>query len=135
MENLRSDGKSVIMDGIMKRLCATCSKEIPAARLKAKPNIHLCVECLSNQGDVPLLHRFDEHIGGNVVDTLYTTNQAFDNQIKRERTHRVSSKVMAESTESEVIVSHPAEINADTRSNNTAFSILSSQGEPDEETV
>lgn len=87
------------------------------------------------RGDVHLLRRLDEHIGENVVETLFTENRLFDSQIHRERTHAITPKIMSECTESEPIEAKSTELRADERSNNTAFSILTFQGEPNEEEV
>lgn len=36
------------------RRCRLCSKSIPDARLKAKPNATECVKCLERQGDIEI---------------------------------------------------------------------------------
>ena len=113
--------------------CASCHESIPEARRKALPNATLCVQCVMGRGDVLPLRRLDEHMGEDVVETLFTENRAFDAQIHRERTHAIAPKTLSECTEAEPVGAKSAELKADERSNNTAFAILSDQEEHDEE--
>lgn len=72
-----------------------CSKPIPAARLKAKPNATVCVSCLEASGDVPLVRRFDEHVGDEVVSTTFTHDQYVERAISRQN-HVVPSNAAFE---------------------------------------
>jgi len=63
------------------------------------------------------------------VETLFTSDRAIGAQIKRERTHMASSKVLAEGTESDILKPMAPETNADRRGN--IFNILNSMEETD----
>lgn len=66
------------------RLCASCGESIPAARLQATGHTAtLCVPCLEQQGDVPVLRRLDEYLpDGDKVETLFTENSSFDRYMR-----------------------------------------------------
>src|SRR5271157_2784061 len=115
------------------RVCHACGKEIPSIRLRAVPSAILCVPCLTALGDVLPLRRFDEHNKEDIVETLFVQNGEIDRQIRRERTHVIHGRVLAEITESDVIEPMAAEIRADERSTRTIASILNNQSEPEEE--
>jgi len=117
------------------KICSMCHKEIPKKRLKAMPNATMCAPCLTALGDVTLMLRFDETAGEGIVETFTKGCPGIIQQIKRERTHIPSSKMLAEATESEIIEPMAAEINADARSNDTAFQILSEQETLDAEEI
>lgn len=67
------------------RLCEVCAEPIPPARLRAIPDTQVCVRCLEECGDVPLLRRHDDYFGKEAEDfvsTYYHSNLYLDTPLK-----------------------------------------------------
>ena len=65
-------------------LCSTCAQDIPYKRLEAtKGRATQCVTCLTAQGDVPRVRRFDETIREGIVETMFTENRYVEEQLTK----------------------------------------------------
>ena len=53
------------------RSCSNCGEPLSDARRKAMPLATRCVPCVEQSGDVVLLKRFDEKVGGVDVQTYF----------------------------------------------------------------
>jgi hypothetical protein len=77
--------------------CTLCSQPLSRARLAAQPGATECVPCLSANGDVPRIKRYDDHYGKDGEDCdeiFFTCNPAIDRKIS-ERIHRKAPSVSA----------------------------------------
>src|SRR5216683_7324609 len=67
------------------RPCAgPCGTFLSQARLRAMPSARLCVPCLEQAGDVPVLKRYDDAgVDGEVHQSFFTNNKAIETEMHR----------------------------------------------------
>jgi len=118
---LTSKASQTSVEPISLRCCITCTNEIPAARLRVKPNASQCAPCLTATGDVSLLKEFD--------GVYFTHNRALETQMRRAQTCTPNAKILTEVTDSPLVKDQAPEIAADARSRCSVSSIVNAQVE------